>query len=214
VRVLENKDISMAVVKRLPRYYRYLDDLLENGITRVSSMELSRKMNTTASQIRQDLNNFGNFGQQGYGYHVEMLRDEIQKILRLDRVYHLILIGVGSLGQALLHFEPFQKHGYHFIGLFDTDPKLIGTSMNGVEIMHVCRMESFLRDNSADIAVLTLPEEGAKNVIDVLVSAGVKGLWNFTQTEPVPGTNIKVQDVRLTDSLMTLSYLLGGEKNA
>lgn len=198
----------MAVVRRLPRYYRYLEDMLARGVTRASSAELSRSMNATASQIRQDLSNFGSFGQQGYGYNVEMLRDEIKKILGLDKEYRLILIGAGALGQALVRYEKFEKKGFRFTGLFDNDPNRIGTFIRDIEVWDVQRLQSFLSGNPVDIAVFTLPRDGAEKALDIVTGAGVKGIWNFSYRDLRISGGTKVESVHLTDSLMTLSYML------
>lgn len=205
---MEDKKISIAVIKRLPRYYRYLGDLLENGITRISSNDLSKRMNVTASQIRQDLNKFGCFGQQGYGYNVEMLYEEIKKILGLDREYNLIIIGGGNLGQALANYANFQKRGFKFIGIFDKNPKLIGISIRGLEIMDVATLDDFLKNNKVDIAVLSIPKNNAHEIAPILVENGVKGIWNFSHVDLHTPDDVIVENVHLTDSLMTLSYKL------
>jgi redox-sensing transcriptional repressor rex len=205
---MEDKKISIAVIKRLPRYYRYLGDLLDNGITRISSGDLSRKMNVTASQIRQDLNKFGCFGQQGYGYNVEMLYEEIKKILGLDKVYNLIIIGGGNLGQALANYANFDKRGFKFIGIFDKNPKLIGINIHGIEIRDVATLDEFLKKNKVDIAVLTLPKTNSTKISPILVENGVKGIWNFSHVDLHTPDDVIVENVHLTDSLMTLSYKL------
>lgn len=210
----DNEKISIAVIKRLPRYYRYLGDLLENGITRISSGELSRKMNVTASQIRQDLNKFGCFGQRGYGYNVEMLYDEIRKILGLDREYNMIIIGAGNLGQALANYGNFKKRGFNFIGAFDKNPDIIGKKAGEVEIMDVANLEDFLKNNKVDIAVLSIPKNNAPQISPILVENGVKGIWNFSHIDLHTPDNVIVENVHLTDSVMTLSYKLSElEKN-
>jgi len=201
----------MSVVKRLPRYYRYLGGLLERGVTRISSKELSKLMDITASQIRQDLNNFGCFGQQGYGYNVEMLKDEIAKILGLTRVYKLVIIGAGNLGQALASNGRFARRGFEFTGLFDIDPALVGKEVHGLKIMHIDQLESFLTENKTDIAVFTLPGGNAQHAVDTVLSSGVKGIWNFTNLDLSGTGDIKIQSMHLTDSLMTLTYMLNEE---
>ena len=206
-----DKMISMSVVKRLPRYYRYLGGLLEKGVTRISSKELSQLMDITASQIRQDFNNFGCFGQQGYGYNVEMLKDELGKILGLTRVYKLVIIGAGNLGQALASYSRFAKRGFEFSGLFDIDPSLIGREVSGLTIRHIDELESFLAQYKPDIAVFTIPGDNARDAVDTVLSSGVKGIWNFTNLDFKGAKGIKIQNVHLTDSLMTLSYLLNEE---
>ena len=206
-----DKMISMSVVKRLPRYYRYLSELSDRGVTRISSKELSRLMDITASQIRQDLNNFGCFGQQGYGYNVEMLKNEIMKILGLTHVYKLVIIGAGHLGQALASYSRFAKRGYEFIGLFDNDPALVGKEAGGLVIRHIDGLKAFLDEQKPDIAVLSLPRENAQDVLDIIVPSGVKGIWNFSHVDLKGSNGIKVESVHLTDSLMTLSYMLNEE---
>ncbi|MCQ4725939.1 redox-sensing transcriptional repressor Rex [Anaerotignum faecicola] len=200
------RKISSAVINRLPRYYRYLGDLLESDITRISSKELSAKMNITASQIRQDLNNFGGFGQQGYGYNVEYLYTEIKKILGLDRVYNLIVVGGGNIGQALVNYTNFEKRGFVITAVFDVNPRLIGMTIRGVEVYDVDKMEEFVKNNKVDVAILTLPRSQASNVANDLAEWGIKGIWNFSHVDLQMPKDVKVENVHLTDSLMTLLY--------
>ena len=184
------KSISPAVIKRLPRYYRYLGDLLKNNVVRISSKELSQRMNVTASQIRQDLNNFGGFGQQGYGYNVEYLYNEMGKILGLDKTNNIIIVGAGNLGQALANNQDFDSNGFKIIGLFDVNPRLIGMTVRGVEM----------------IAALTLPKSKATKVAEQLVDLGIKALWNFAPVDLHCPEEILVENVHLAESIMTLSY--------
>ncbi len=210
----ENEKISLAVVKRLPRYYRYLGDLLEHGITRISSGDLSKKMGVTASQIRQDLNKFGCFGQRGYGYNVEMLYDEIKKILGLDREYNMIIIGAGNLGQALANYPNFRKRGFKFIGAFDKNPDIVGKTAGDVVIMDISELEPFLKENRVDIAVLSIPKYNAPKISPILVENGVRGIWNFSHIDLNTPDNVVVENAHLTESVMTLSYKLSElEKN-
>lgn len=202
------KNISSAVIKRLPRYYRYLGSLLDNGITIISSRDLSRKMHLTASQIRQDLNNFGCFGQQGYGYNVELLYGEIRKILGLDKTYNMIIIGAGNIGQALLNYINYQKRGYNFVGVFDKNPKLIGLNTRGIEIRDIDTLDEFLKTTKVDIAVLSLPGNNAKPLINTIVTNGVRGIWNFSHLPIVTPEDVVIENVHLTDSLMQLTYKL------
>ncbi len=203
------KVISSAVIRRLPRYYRYLGSLLDDGITRISSKDLSERMNLTASQIRQDLNNFGSFGQQGYGYNIEVLYGEIKKLLGLDKTYNMIIVGAGNIGQALLNYINYQKRGYNFIGVFDKNPKLVGLNIRGLEIRDIDTLEDFLGKNSVDIAVLSLPGSNAEQVIKTIVDCGVKGIWNFSHiSTPDTPDDVIIENVHLTDSLMTLTYKL------
>ena len=200
------KKISPAVINRLPRYYRYLGDLLESDITRISSKELSAKMNITASQIRQDLNNFGGFGQQGYGYNVKYLYAEIAKILGIDQQHNLIIIGAGNLGQAIANYTNFERRGFLIKGMFDINPKLIGLVIRGIEIRSVDEMESFIKDNDIQIAALTIPKTKAPEIADRLVKAGIKAIWNFAHTDLVVPDDVVVENVHLSESLMRLSY--------
>lgn len=206
---MENeKKISTAVINRLPRYYRYLGDLLESDITRISSKELSAKMHITASQIRQDLNNFGGFGQQGYGYNVEYLYNEIKKILGLDKLYNLIVVGGGNIGQALVNYTNFEKRGFVITAVFDVNPRLIGMTIRGVEVYDVDSMEEFVKNNKVDVAILTLPRSQAVKTANDLASWGVKGIWNFSHVDLQVPEEVVVENVHLTDSLMTLLYKL------
>jgi redox-sensing transcriptional repressor len=201
-----NRRISIAVIRRLPRYYRYLGELLENDIKRISSKELSERMGVTASQIRQDLNNFGGFGQQGYGYNVEYLYKEIAKILGLNNKYKVIIVGVGNLGQALANYVKFEQRGFELCGLFDVNPRLIGMTIRGIEVKDIDEMESFVKENKIDVAYLTLPKSKVRKVAEDLASWGVKGLWNFSPVDLDLSSDVVVEDVHLSDSLMTLSY--------
>ena len=202
----EERKISMAVIRRLPRYYRYLGELLDKGVTKISSRELSEKMKVTASQIRQDLNNFGGFGQQGYGYNVEYLHKEIAKILGLDKTHTMIIVGVGNLGQALANYPSFSKRGFNLIGLFDINPRLIGMSMRGIEVMDIDKMEEFVKTNKVDIAILTMPKTRVKETAENLAKWGVKGLWNFSPVDLFLPERVHVENVHLSHSLMTLAY--------
>lgn len=205
---MEEKEISQAVVARLPRYLRYLGELRDEGVERVSSQELSDIMQVTASQIRQDLNTFGGFGQQGYGYNVGHLYDEIGKILGLNREYQLIIVGAGHLGQALVNYSNFERRGFLFRGIFDQDPKICGKKIRGITVRPMEEMADFIRDNSIDIAVLTIPKTSAVEVAEQLAICGIKGIWNFAHVDlRLPG-HIQVENVHLSDSLMKLSYNL------
>ena len=200
------KTISLAVVKRLPRYYRYLSELLENDISRISSKELSERMNVTASQIRQDFNNFGGFGQQGYGYNVEYLRSEIGKILGLDRHYNVIIIGAGNLGQALANYGGFERRGFGIAGIFDVNPRLEGVSIRGIAVQSMDNLEEFVRTHEVNIAALTLPKAKASQVAADLASWGVNAFWNFAPTDLNLPHEVIVENVHLAESLMRLSY--------
>ena len=203
---MEEKEISRAVIKRLPRYYRYLGELLDNGVERISSNELSDRMQVTASQIRQDLNNFGGFGQQGYGYNVKYLYQEIGKILGLDKTYNVIIVGAGNLGQARANYVRFEKRGFRVIGMFDVNPALIGKKVRGIEIRMLDELSEFLRENDIQIATLTLPKAAAEEVAVRLVEGGVKAIWNFAHTDLNLPDDVIVENVHLSESLMQLSY--------
>lgn len=209
---MNTKKISVAVIKRLPRYYRYLGDLLDKEIARISSHELSERMGITASQIRQDLNNFGSFGQQGYGYNVATLYHEIKRILGLDKTYNLIIVGAGNFGQTLAKYSNFHKRGFRFMALFDEDPSLIGKEVNGFEIMDSMHLLGYLENNHVDIVVLTVPSSAAEKVSEMLSRTKIKGIWNFSNIDLSLPENILVENVRLTDSLMTLSYQINEEE--
>ena len=203
---VNEKVISPAVIKRLPRYYRYLGDLLKNDVVRISSKELSQKMNVTASQIRQDLNNFGGFGQQGYGYNVEFLYNEMGRILGLDRTNNIIIIGAGNLGQALANNQDFDSNGFKIIGLFDVNPRLIGMTVRGVEVYDIDMLEDFLSKNEVMIAALTLPKNKATKIAGELVDLGIKALWNFAPVDLNLPDDVIVENVHLSECIMTLSY--------
>ena len=205
--IVLGKEISQAVIRRMPRYYRYLGDLLDEGVERISSNELSEKMKVTASQIRQDLNNFGGFGQQGYGYNVQYLYDEIGRILGLQQKHNIIVIGAGNLGQALANYSKFEKLGFVIIGLFDVNPMLRGHSLRGIPIMMLEELESFAAAHKIDIAALTMPKHSADSVANRLVGLGIRAIWNFAHVDlDLMDKNVVVENVHLSDSLMQLSY--------
>ena len=203
---MEEREISRAVIRRLPRYYRYLGELLENGVERISSNDLSKRMKVTASQIRQDLNNFGGFGQQGYGYNVKYLYTEIGKILGLEEDHNIIIIGAGNLGQALANYAVFENRGFILKGIFDVNPRLQGVSIRGVPIRMMDDLKTFVQNNEIDIAVLTIPKEKAIEVANMLVENGVRSIWNFAHTDLNLPDNVVVENVHLSESLMQLSY--------
>nr|MBP3598340.1 redox-sensing transcriptional repressor Rex [Eubacterium sp.] len=205
---MEEKKISSAVIKRLPRYYRYLSELLEKGIDRISSQELSKKMNVTASQIRQDFNNFGGFGQQGYGYNVSYLHDEIGKILGLEHHYKVIIVGAGNLGQALANYAGFVKRGFRISGIFDVNPSVIGQTINGIKVMSIDTVETFVQEEGVNIAALTLPKDQASRIAGKLAEMGVEAFWNFASTDLNLPEHVVVENVHLAESLMRLSYKL------
>ena len=203
---MEEKEISQAVVGRLPRYFRYLGELKDEGVERISSQELSELMKVTASQIRQDFNNFGGFGQQGYGYNVEFLYKEISKILGLDNQHNFIIVGAGNLGRALGNYMNFERRGFIFKGMFDGNPALVGTDVRGIKVRAMEELEQFVGENDIDIAVLTIPKAGAVEVADRLVGTGIRAIWNFAHVDLNVPDGIQVENVHLSDSLMKLSY--------
>ena len=206
-------NISESVIRRLPRYYRFLEDLKASGIMRISSRELSAKMGITASQIRQDLNCFGGFGQQGYGYNVELLREEIAHILGIDTPQSVILIGVGNLGRAVAQHINFESKGFSLIGLFDKKESLVGQMVRTMPIRSIATLDEFCRENLPKAAILCIPKGDAKMIVDQLVRLGVKAFWNFTHYDiAVDTTDIIVENMHLGDSLMTLSYRLNNEE--
>ncbi len=202
-----NKGISKAVINRLPRYHRYLGMLMDKGVERISSAGLSRQMNVTASQIRQDLNLFGGFGQQGYGYNVSHLYDEIGKILGLDREYHLIVIGAGRLARAVGSYVGFQKRGFNVEAFFDRDPrKHLDDFDDSIKVYPLDSLAGYLKDHKTDIAVIAVPSDAAKELVPILDKGGVKGIWNFARTDLQVPDHMTVQSVYLSESLMQLSY--------
>ena len=205
---MDNINISQAVIKRLPRYYRYLGELADEGVSRISSRELSELMHVTASQIRQDLNHFGGFGQQGYGYNVRNLYDEIGKILGLDKNHKLVVIGAGHLGQALSNYVNFERRGFHILGIFDKDPERVGMKIRDVYVSPMEDLEDFINSNDIDIAVLTIPKTSAVSVAETLVKCGIKAIWNFAHVDLAVPDNVIVENVHLSESLMRLSYNL------
>ena len=209
---VEERKISRAVIGRLPRYYRYLGDLMDAGVERISSNDLSKKMNVTASQIRQDLNNFGGFGQQGYGYNVKYLYTEIGKILGLDRSHNFIIIGAGNLGQALANYASFEKSGFLLKGIFDVNPRMGGQSIGEIPLRMMDDLKKFLQENRIEIAALTIPRSKAKEVAEMLVENGIKAIWNFAHTDLNLPKDVIVESVHLSDSLMQLSYNVSSQK--
>ncbi len=209
---MAEKEISRAVIGRLPRYFRYLGELNDSGIERISSQELSERMKVTASQIRQDLNNFGGFGQQGYGYNVQYLYEEIGKILGLYEKHNLILIGAGNLGQALAGYVNFEKRGFIIRGIFDTNEKLMGQKIRNIPIMGMNMMEDFVREYNIDIAVIAIPKSAAVGVADSLCKCGIRAIWNFSHIDLNVPEDVIVENVHLSESLMRLSYNIASKR--
>ena len=204
---MKKENISDAVIRRLPRYYRQLTDLCGKGVVRISSHSLGQEMNITASQIRQDFSCFGEFGQQGYGYNVEELRAEIGHILGVDNHHHLIMMGVGNLGHALLQNFHFSQAGFSVDAAFDLSPQVAGSVINGVPVYAVDTLEAYLASHTVDVVVLTLPQSAAQDMADRLISLGVKGFWNFTNVEiTAADPEVQFENIHFADSLLTLSY--------
>lgn len=204
---MRKENISDAVIRRLPRYYRQLTDLCARGVVRISSHSLGQEMNITASQIRQDFSCFGEFGQQGYGYNVEELRSEIGHILGVDNDHHLIMIGVGNLGRALLQNFKFSQAGFTVDAAFDVSPSIIGSVVNGVPVYSMSVLENYIRKHNVDVVVLTIPQSVAQDTADRLIEQGVHGFWNFTNIElSSADPDVKFENIHFADSLLTLSY--------
>ena len=204
----KSKSISMAVIKRLPKYHRYLGELMKNDVDRNSSKELGEKIGFTASQIRQDLNCFGDFGQQGYGYNVKELYMQIACILGLDKGYNAVLIGAGNIGQAVANYTRFDDLGVTISTIFDVNPKLVGMKIRDIEIKEIDDMREVLETKKVDIGIICVPQKNAQNVADELIRGGVKAIWNFAPVDLIVPSDVKVENVHLSESLMTLIYLL------
>ena len=204
---MKKENISDAVIRRLPRYYRQLTELCNRGVVRISSHSLGQEMNITASQIRHDFSCFGEFGQQGYGYNVEELRAEIGHILGVDKKHHLVMIGVGNLGRALLQNFPFAQNGFSVDAAFDMSQSVIGTVVNGVEVHSMDSLDSYIQTHAVDVVVLTIPQSVAQEMATRLVSLGVHGFWNFTNVElSSSNPDVKFENIHFADSLLILSY--------
>ena len=208
-----NTKVSDIVIRRLPKYHRYLTDLLDKGVDRISSQELSGLTGFTASQIRQDLNNFGGFGQQGYGYNVKALRMEISRILGIDQVYTAVVVGAGRLGSVISTYEGFKESGFKIMAMFDKNEEKIGKVKDNLEIYAIDDLEDYVRDHQIDVGIITVPKEGSQKIADTFVKAGIKGIWNFAPTDLVVPDHVVLESVRLNDSLLTLSYYLSMDKD-
>ncbi|MDI9503266.1 MAG: redox-sensing transcriptional repressor Rex [Tissierellia bacterium] len=205
--------VSIAVIKRLPKYYRYLGMIAEKGIIRISSQELSNITGLTASQIRQDLNHFGGFGQQGYGYNVEELRGEIERIIGINRDYNAVIVGAGNIGHALAQYERFEGLGFMIIGMFDTDEEKIGEEFDGIPVYDQAELSTFIDKEKVDIVVITTPAHVAQQVADIAVDAGVKGIWNFAPVDLKVPEKVVVENVHLNESLFTLTYYINNQSD-
>ena len=205
---MSEKKVSKIVIRRLPRYYRYLSDMEAEGIERISSSTLAEKMGVTASQIRQDFNCFGGFGQQGYGYNVSELRNKIGEILGLDKGHKTIILGAGNLGHAIANYAGFKRRGFNLVGIFDVNPDIIGSEINGITVMDMKDLEKQFALLKPDIAILTVTKKYAQEVADKLCNLGIRGIWNFSYMELQAKEGIEIENVHLSDSLMTLSHTI------
>ncbi len=206
---MKNIKVSNNVIRRLPRYLRKLDELMNSGVSRISSFELGQQLGLTPSQIRQDFSCFGEFGQQGYGYNVAVLHGQIASILGTDRGYTAVLVGAGNIGRALMDNFCFSSWGFRLTAAFDINPQLIGTEFNGVSIYALDTLEEYLRENHVDVAVLTVPKDAAIPVADMLTENGIEAIWNFTNVDlTAPNSSVIVENVHFSDSLLALSYFV------
>jgi len=209
----KKRSISMAVIKRLPKYHRYLSELLRNDVDRISSKELSEKIGFTASQIRQDLNCFGDFGQQGYGYNVRELYAQISEIVGLSNEYKTVIVGAGNIGQAIANYNRFEKLGFKLEAIFDANPKLSGIKIRDIAIDDIDKLEQYIKSNPINIGIICVPAVNAQKVCDILVNNGVKGIWNFAPVDLVVPEDTVVENVHLSESLLTLTYLIHEKEN-
>src|SRR5699024_4873754 len=205
---MKDSKVSITVIRRLPKYYRYLGELMNKGITRISSQELSKMTGFTASQIRQDLNNFGGFGQQGYGYNVDDLHRQVGNILGLNKEYNAVISGAGNLGQAVTNYKGLQDAGIKILSLFDKNARLIGMKIRDIEIRDVDVLEDFIKEHNVEIGVITTPKENAQEIADIYSRSGIRGIWNFAPADLEVPEHIIVENVHLNESLYTLSYFL------
>lgn len=211
---MTKQNISLSVIKRLPKYYRYLESINDKGIIRVSSKELSEITGLTASQIRQDLNHFGCFGQQGYGYNVSELISELSKIIGVDKKYSMVLIGYGNIGHALYKYRSFRDLGYEFKSVFDKDPDLVSEKIDGeVEVKNIDNLEEYLKKEKIDIGIIATPKEVAQDICDKLCEGGVKGIWNFSPVDLKVKNGVVIESVHLDESLFTLTYFMNSPED-
>lgn len=209
---MKNK-VSGSVIKRLPKYYRCLELIGSKGIIRISSNELSKIIGLTSSQIRQDLNNFGAFGQQGYGYNVEELKHELERIMGINNPYNVIIIGIGNIGSALLNYSGFRKKGFKIVGIFDNDEEILKTKFNDLEVMHIDELSDFVKKNKIDIAILSIPANSAQEITNILVSSKIRGIWNFAPIDLKTPKNVIIENVHLDSSLFSLTYYMNNGKD-
>lgn len=208
---MADKRISIAVIRRLPKYYRYLEELEAQGVKGVSSQELSELTGFTASQIRQDFNNFGGFGQQGFGYNVKSLKQAISDILAHDQVKNAVMVGAGNLGKTIAKYSGFKDCGLNLIGIFDRNPNNIGQELDGIQIQDVKKIEGFLEKKKVDIGIIVVDKESAQDICDILVKHGLKGIWNFAPIDLDVDDDVYVENVSFTESLLVLSYFLNNK---
>lgn len=209
---MRRENVSMAVIRRMPKYYRYLNELQQAGIQKISSRALAEQMGLTASQIRQDFNCFGGFGQQGYGYNVETLREKVAAIIGIDRKHSAVILGVGNIGRALIRNFNFEQCGFRLLAAFDSSDSIAGDVINHIPVLALDELDTFFKNNRVDVAILTIPGSCAEEMAERLVSLGVKGLWNFTNVElQLKNPEITVEDVHFSDSMMTLCYQISDE---
>ncbi|KHO30902.1 redox-sensing transcriptional repressor Rex [Clostridium tetani] len=208
----KKRNISMAVIKRLPKYHRYLEELLRNEVDRISSKELSKKIGFTASQIRQDFNCFGDFGQQGYGYNVKELHAQISNILGLTKEYRCIILGGGNIGQAIANYNKFEKLGFRLEAIFDINPKLVGLKIRDIEIKDIDTLEDYLKENNVDVGIICVPSRSAQKVCDILTRNNVKGIWNFAPVDLKVPEGVFTENLHLSENLLTLSYLMNEQE--
>lgn len=212
---MKKSKVSNNVIRRMPRYLRKMDELIQAGVNRISSFELGQQLGLTPSQIRQDFSCFGEFGQQGYGYNVTLLREQIAAVLGIDRGFTAILIGVGHIGHALMDNFCFSEWGFQLRRAFDVNPDIVGKEFGGVQVSHMDELEEYLRQNKVDVAVLTVPREAAISVTELLTANGIKAIWNFTNVELTePDSSILVENVHFSDSLLSLSYYIAEAADA
>lgn len=211
---MKKERISNNVIRRLPMYLRKLDDLIYHEVDRISSGELGRQMGLTPSQIRQDFSCFGEFGQQGYGYRVTDLRDQVAGILGMHRGFTVAIVGVGNLGHALIGNFGFEEQGFHLVAAFDSDPEIYGNEIDGIPVYDSATLSDWLKRNPTDIIVLTVPRRIARSMAEIVADCGVRGIWNFTNIElELERNNVRVENIHFSDSLLTLGYFLAEQEN-
>ena len=209
--MVKDNGVSLSVIKRLPKYYRYLESINDKGIVRVSSKELSEITGLTASQIRQDLNHYGCFGQQGYGYNVRDLMDELSKIIGVDKEYKMVLIGYGNIGHALYQYESFKTLGYKFSAVFDKEPNKNASS--DLKIEDIDNLATYLKNNKVDIGIIATPKEASQEICDILCDGDVRGIWNFSPVDLKTKNGVVLENVHLDESLFTLTYFINSPQD-